>query len=87
MGGAQTDPPPDAGTARQGVNRYVKNHRRMSMKTAMIEKVVPVRKTLTRTASQARSPVLRSIPRDETAAAAETQVAEIERTFSVRWEW
>ncbi len=57
------------------------------MNTAMIEKAAPVRKNPTRSTSEPRGSALRGARRDETAAATDTQVAEIERTFSVRWEW
>ncbi len=57
------------------------------MKTTMIEKKVSVRKNPTRPPRESRVTRLAGIAAGQATAHADPQVAEFERTFSVRWEW
>jgi hypothetical protein len=56
------------------------------MKTAMMDETTSVGKNLTRLPREVRAATRRP-EKERKAIGADPQVAEFERTFSVRWEW
>ncbi len=57
------------------------------MKTALMQKPGSVRKTLSRLPREGRATAQRAVRKERVPSTSDPQVAEFERTFSVRWEW
>jgi len=68
------------------VNQDVQSTGGTEMKIAMIEKPAATESRTTDRIRPSRAGTRRGV-QTRSAAAADQQVAEIERTFSVRWEW